>query len=91
MIPTEKSTNNQLEIAQYPASVNLLHHLPITFHQDTVALARSTVSIALQQNITYDDACFIALARSLKAPLITANPKHQPHLQVKIVSLGHYR
>ena len=55
----------------------LFYSLPIIFHQMEEELALDTGELAKKMSITYYDASFLALAKQLKAKLVTDNPKHQ--------------
>lgn len=68
------------------------YDLPIEFVPQDLTLATLTMEIAYKLKITYYDASFLALAKKLKAPLVTANPKHQKNItDIKIIPLSKYR
>jgi len=80
-----------LPFIQAKSSLATYHNLPITFVDETQELAESSYQFAQKLRITYYDACFLALAHSLQAPLITDNPKHQARSSThKIVPLQDY-
>lgn len=53
------------------------YKLPFVFIEEDKNLSLLSYQIAEKHNMTYYDACFLALAKREKAVLITANPKHQ--------------
>jgi predicted nucleic acid-binding protein len=57
--------------------LTVFYHLPFKFVAEDWLLAQFTSKLASERNITYYDACFLALALKEHAVLITANPKHQ--------------
>lgn len=57
--------------------LNVFYSLPVTFIPDGIELAEKSYRLAEKLGITYYDACFLALAESIEAVLITANPHHQ--------------
>lgn len=70
---------------------NVLFSLPIQFIAESKELAFDTYRIAQEANITYYDACFIALAKQEDAELVTDNPKHQSRTKViRVKSLKDY-
>lgn len=80
-----------LSLPQTKASLTPLCMLPIIWETETQALAHTTLTLATEAKITYYDACFLSLAKHLKAKLITANPKHQNLPAIKVIPLAHYR
>jgi len=71
-----------------------IYSLPISFITCDLRLAYHTANISKESGITFYDALFIALAKKLKATLITDNIKHQGRYkgkEVKIISLKDYR
>lgn len=65
------------------------YNLPLTFVPEDLKLANLSYKIAQKLNITYYDACFLALAKKEKAILITANPKHQKPIKgIKVKKLS---
>lgn len=70
-----------LSIEQASIVLAQLYKLPITFVEDTAELAEKTFELAVQAEITYYDASFIALANQYDATLVTDNMKHQGKLK----------
>jgi len=65
--------------------------LPIQFTVQSEQSAILTYEIAEEENITYYDASFIALAHQENAILVTDNPKHQgKDKEVKVIPLSQY-
>ena len=72
-------------------SLNTFFTLPIQFINLSEELACETYKIAQETNITYYDACFIALAKQENAVLVTDNPKHQgKNKKIYVISLSDY-
>lgn len=61
--------------------LNLFYALPINFVAEKTSMAKSSYELAEKLKITYYDACFLTLAKNLKALLVTANPRHQKKLK----------
>lgn len=79
----------RLSYVQARAILETLYMLPLNFVAEDFKLAKTSYRLAEKLNITYYDACFLALAKIRKIPLITANPKHQRTVRgVKIIALG---
>jgi len=75
-------------------ALKMLHSLPITFAPCDFKLAISSMKISKENYMTFYDASFIALAKSLKANLVTDNIKHHGKYrgkEVKIIALKDYR
>ncbi|MEK7611683.1 MAG: type II toxin-antitoxin system VapC family toxin [Patescibacteria group bacterium] len=85
--------NKKLDLELAKASLDPLYIPPINFVALDQELADLTMEIALQEKITYYDACFLALAQKLGATLVTDNPKHQKrlHAKIKVVALEDYK
>lgn len=65
---------------------------PIEFISLNFQNAVRILKIANESKMTYYDATFVELAESLKATLVTDNPKHQnKYKDIKIISLGDYK
>jgi len=66
--------------------------LPLNFLKETTCLAKESYSLGEKLGITYYDACYLAVARTLKAALVTENPRHQTKrkLGIKIFTLREY-
>lgn len=73
-------------------SIATYYSIPIQFVPHDKSQAQDTVRLAHENQITFYDATFLALARELKVDLITDNPKHQKKKirGVKVVSLKNY-
>ena len=68
------------------------YDLPIQFVEETYRLALKTYEIAIESNITYYDASFIALAIQENAILVTDNIKHQGKVsEIKVIPLSKYK
>ena len=63
------------------------YKLPFIFATDDLRLTHLSYQIAQKLNITYYDACFLALAKLKKATVITANPKHQKKKKIKGIKI----
>lgn len=73
-------------------SLTTLYSLPVKFVSESYSQAEETYEIGEKAKITYYDACFISLAKSLNAILVTDNPKHQARVKdVKVVALVNYK
>ena len=80
-----------LSIEQASIVLAQLYKLPITFVEDTAELAEKTFELAVQAEITYYDASFIALAYQYDATLVTDNMKHQGKLNsIKVRAIKDY-
>ena len=78
----------RLTAKQAEKFLSVFYSLPIEFISEDIESAADSVRIASSLKITYDDACFISLAKRLKAVLATANPRHQKSVRgVKVVSV----
>jgi predicted nucleic acid-binding protein len=66
--------------------------LPLNFLKETASLAEKSYLLGEKLGITYYDACYLAVAKSLKAVLVTENPRHQVKrkLGIKIFTLQEY-
>jgi predicted nucleic acid-binding protein len=83
--------HKKLTLPQTKASLEPLYHLPIDWIPETLESAHSTLVYAQEKNITYYDATFLTLAATLRAKLITANPKHQHDPDISVIQLNQYR
>ncbi len=82
----------KLEIPFAQDTLEIAYDLPIQFVKETYKLARQTYEIAIESNITYYDASFIALAQQYNATLVTDNIKHQGKaLAIKVIPLSQYK
>lgn len=73
-------------------TLEIAYDLPIQLIEETYKLACQTYEIAMESNITYYDASFIALAKKYGATLVTDNIKHQGKvLAIKVIPLAKYK
>src|SRR3989344_4700048 len=78
----------KLSMNEAEVTFNNLFAFPIQFLIQSESLASRTYKIALETNITYYDASFIALAQEEDAILVTDNLKHQgKYSKIKVISL----
>lgn len=69
-------------------ALEVFYGLPLTFVSEDLDNAKESGKLARQLKITYYDAVFLSLAKSLRASLLTANPRHQRKIKgIKILSL----
>ncbi|HUW21549.1 MAG TPA: type II toxin-antitoxin system VapC family toxin [Candidatus Bathyarchaeia archaeon] len=81
----------KLNSSQAQKALAIFYRLPVLYISESESLAFSSYKMAQDLNITYYDACFLALARAEKAVLVTANPKHQAGVKgIKITKLQDY-
>lgn len=82
----------KLEMPFAQDALGTAYDLPVQFVKETYELACQTYEIAIESNITYYDASFIALAKQENAILVTDNIKHQGKTsEVKVVPLAKYK
>lgn len=82
----------KLSIKDAQIALNFFYSLPIKFIPDSLKLSTLISKICAQNNITYYDDSFIALAKQEKAALITDNPKHQAKVKgIKVIALKDYK
>lgn len=82
LLKGKKLTGKEAELA-----LVIFYILPLSFMAETPESAKLTYSLAEKLNISYYDACFLALAKIQKATLITANPRHQKKVKgIKIIN-----
>lgn len=85
-------TSKKLPYLHAKDALDLFFKLPISFAVLDLQLASNTYKIAIEADITYYDASFIALAKQEDAVLVTDNPKHQAKVkEVKVVPLKDYK
>jgi len=78
----------QLSYPEAKIALETFYNLPLLFVEETFDLAKDSYQLGKKMNLCYYDACFLALAKSQKATLVTANPKHQKGIKgIKIVPL----
>ncbi len=75
----------QLPHADVQKFLEALFAIGILLLEMTLPLSQQAVVIADSMGITFYDASYMALARALSAPLISANPKH--HKSIKGVTV----
>lgn len=86
LLKSKKLTPNEATIAFGTANA-----LPISFITESEDLAKEAYSIAYNNDITYYDASFLALAKQYNATLVTANVKHQgKSSEIHVTSLKDY-
>lgn len=85
------SLGKKLKQAKLRICLDLLYSLPITFIPETYELSYLTSTFISNNQITYYDASFLALAKNLDAILVTDNIKHQRHSKIKVISLSDYQ
>lgn len=86
--------NKEMSLTATQTSLGTIYEIPIQFVSQDKAMAQTTLKIAKDSGMTYYDASFIALAKRLKADLVTDNPKHQNKYrgkEIKIISLQYYK
>jgi predicted nucleic acid-binding protein len=71
----------QLSFSQAKKALKVFYQLPLLFIPQDLKLALGTYRLASKLKITFYDACFLALAKSERAVLITANPRHQKKIK----------
>lgn len=78
----------QLSYPEAKIALETFYNLSLLFVEETLDLAKDSYLLGKKLNLSYYDACFLALAKSQKASLITANPKHQKRIKgIKILTL----
>ena len=66
--------------------------LPITFITENTELTQSAYAMAYTNNLSFYDACFLAVAKQLDATLVTDNMKHQGNIpEIAVTSLMEYK
>lgn len=84
--------NKKLEMPFAQDALRIAYNLPIKLVKETYELACQTYEMSIKSNITYYDACFIALAKQENAFLVTDNIKHQGKTsEVKVIPLAKYK
>ena len=67
-------------------ALKIFYSLPLTFVEENFELAGLSYKFAEKLDISYYDACFLALAKTQKATLVTANPRHQQKIaSIKVI------
>ncbi|OGK18491.1 hypothetical protein A2799_00720 [Candidatus Roizmanbacteria bacterium RIFCSPHIGHO2_01_FULL_39_24] len=85
--------NKQMSLQSTLGSLATYYSFPIQFVPQDLQQAQDATKIANENQITYYDASFMALAKEQKAVLITDNPKHQKRkiTGLTVISLKDYR
>ncbi|MBI2641664.1 type II toxin-antitoxin system VapC family toxin [Candidatus Roizmanbacteria bacterium] len=85
--------NKKMSLPNTLGSLTTLYSIPIHFVPQSQQQAQNAMQIAHENNVTFYDASFMALAKEKKADLITDNPKHQKKkIQgLRVVPLKEYR
>ena len=72
-------------------AMRFLHNAPINLIPESFETAMLTYRIAHAHNITYYDAAFLALAKTMGGTLVTDDVKHQANIPgVEVISLSAY-
>lgn len=83
----------KLTLAETIFDLEIFYDFPLEFVSLDLPLSKRTSEIALENNITFYDASFIAVAEKLGANLVTENSKHQrPSIKskIKIIPLANF-
>ena len=85
--------NKQMSLQNTMGSLATYYSIPIQFVPQDHQQAQNAIQIAYENQITFYDASFMALAKEQKADLVTDNPKHQKKKidGLKVISLKDYR
>lgn len=83
----------QMSLPNTFGSLATYYSIPIQFIPQDQPQAQNAIQIALENQVTFYDASFMALAREQKADLITDNSKHQKKKisGLKVISLKNYK
>jgi len=69
-------------------ALKIFYSLPLIFVEENLELAELSYKFAEKLGISYYDACFLALAKTQKAILVTANPRHHQKIAgLEVISL----
>lgn len=80
-----------LKLSDATASLAALYALPIRFLPETERAAEESYRLGQRFDITYYDAVFLSLAKTIKGVLVTDNIKHQGRAtKIKVVPLAEY-
>ena len=80
-----------LSVDQATTVLSQFYKLPISFIEDSPVVAGHTVSLAVEDGITYYDASFMSLASQYDATLITDNIKDQGKShKIKVMPIKDY-
>jgi len=83
LLKGKKLSYKKAEIA-----LKIFYSLPLIFVEENLGLAKLSYKFAEKLGISYYDACFLALAKTQKAILVTANPRlHQKIAGLEVISL----
>lgn len=81
-----------LELPQAYVLLGTVYSLPVIFVDQTEEMAKMSYEIAQQSGMTYYDATFLSVAKTIDGILVTDNIKHQSKFtSVKVIPLGKYR
>lgn len=81
----------RLSVRQAAQALELLYSFPLQFVVASKDDADCTYAIAHAAGITFYDAVFLALAKTLSAPLVTDNVRHQCRVPgVTVIPLAEY-
>lgn len=69
--------NKKMGVNKTSAALDLYFQISIRFVPQDKSQAQDAMKIALENDITFYDASFMALAKDQNTSLITDNPKHQ--------------
>ena len=83
LLKGKKLSYKKAEIA-----LKIFYSLPLIFVEENLELAELSYKFAEKLGISYYDACFLALAKTQKAILVTANPRHHQKIAgLEVISL----
>ncbi|MBI3384839.1 type II toxin-antitoxin system VapC family toxin [Candidatus Gottesmanbacteria bacterium] len=84
--------HKQMSLQNTMGSLSAYYSIPVQFVSQNEKQAQETIKIAYENNMTFYDAAFVAVAKEYNAPLLTDNPKHQKKTidGVKIIDLKDY-
>ena len=78
----------KLSYKEAELALKIFYSLPLIFVEENLGLAELSYKFAEKLGISYYDACFLALAKTQKAILVTANPRHQQKIAgFEVISL----
>jgi len=78
----------KLSYKEAELALKIFYSLPLIFVEENLGLAKLSYKFTEKFGISYYNACFLALAKTEKAILVTANSRHQQKIAgLKIVSL----
>lgn len=85
--------NKQMSLPNTLGSLATYYSIPIQFVPQDQQQAQNATQIAFENQVTFYDASFMALAKEYNVDLVTDNPKHQKKTiqGLKVISLKDYR